>query len=100
MNLQDLKDKCIIVAKSVDQDDLCPPYSDIVRAELKTSGWVLVPRGNITLATFIVQVDLKGKIPTSVMNLIATRQPLSIYYVRLALEKDPSLRQSHLTSSS
>lgn len=72
----------------------CPARPSITRAELHASGWLIEPLiiddaiiAGASLVTYVVRTDLKGSIPTSVLNLLSERQPLVIHYVRGLLEK-------------
>lgn len=78
----------VIVAKSIDRDDLCAKNPEMVRGDIVMAGWVLTPMGKSTKVIYVVQVDLKGKIPASVVNLVSVKQPLCIHYLRKAMDED------------
>ena len=75
------------MARSFECDDLVPKNPDMVRAEILMAGWVLIPQGRYTIVTYIVQIDLKVKIPTSVVNVVSVKQPMCIHYLRQAMEE-------------
>jgi hypothetical protein len=87
-------------------DHLCPPgiYSSIsiitfsflsaaesgtVRAELILGGYVITPTSSSeTLVTYVVQSDLKGSLPTSVVNLVSGTQPLIVFAIKKTLTEE------------
>eukprot|EP00164_Ancoracysta_twista_P012608 GFYU01019844.1.p1 GENE.GFYU01019844.1~~GFYU01019844.1.p1 ORF type:complete len:195 (-),score=21.19 GFYU01019844.1:51-635(-) len=80
----------ILVGRSCEHPD-CPERKGYVRADLQHSGWILEPaddKNTSTKATYIVQIDLKGTIPTRIMNQASTKQPLCIYELRKMMGVD------------
>lgn len=56
---------------SIDRDELAPPTKGVVRGFLHIGGWKLQPLPedpNRTLATYQVELDMKGSIPGFVMT--------------------------------
>merc|ERR1711964_530349 len=56
----------VLTARSVEHDDedVCPPTKNAVRADIKLGGWVLEPLGNNnTRCTYMSCVDMKGSWP-------------------------------------
>jgi hypothetical protein len=78
----------VILGVSVDRPDLCPVNPEVVRSTVHLGGWVLTPinEGRATQATYVVHVDVGGKIPGTIMNVINTRQPLVVHYLNKALK--------------
>lgn len=73
----------------------CPEQKGFVRGELKTSGYVLRPMdgGAKTYAQYVVCVDPHGSIPTFVVNLVGTKQPLSLGKLRHFIESEQQQQQ-------
>jgi diazepam-binding inhibitor (GABA receptor modulator, acyl-CoA-binding protein) len=67
----------------------CPPKRGLVRGELVIGGWVLRPvnGGNATEVSYVVNLDLKGKIPSIIVNQIVTKQPMQINIIRRFLDE-------------
>ncbi len=76
-----------------------PEKPGVTRAKLLSGGWVLVPKGRVTLVSYFVQVDLRGSIPATVTNVISVKQPLCIHYVRKAMEEEDHDHVSVASSS-
>ncbi len=108
--LSNARDMCVVVRTSADHDTqrflisgrsvtcaAVPSVHGTVRATVFASGWIVEPYACGTPAagtggssvyskvTYITQVDIGGKVPAAVINLVAVRQPLSIHYVRLQM---------------
>merc|ERR1711974_360295 len=59
-----LPNKSLVLGGTAIQHDAMPPTKGNVRAEVKTAGWLLEPKGpNLTLVHTVIQVDLGGSIP-------------------------------------
>eukprot|EP01115_Flamella_aegyptia_P014368 TRINITY_DN812_c0_g1_i1.p1 TRINITY_DN812_c0_g1~~TRINITY_DN812_c0_g1_i1.p1 ORF type:complete len:214 (+),score=65.86 TRINITY_DN812_c0_g1_i1:37-642(+) len=72
---------------SCEHDD-CPEQKGFVRGEIKASGYHFKPTGdNSCKATYVVQIDPKGWIPTWLVNTVATKQPLILAKVKAVAEK-------------
>jgi len=63
--------------------DMCPPKSGKIRAEVHFSGWVLeVLSSNSTMATYIVDIDLKASLPNWVVEQFSEnegRKPWNLF---------------------
>jgi hypothetical protein len=83
-----LSDRSVaVVTFSERMDDLCPLEEGNVRAELILAGYVLRPTKGGTDCTYIVQSDLKGNIPTSIVNMVSANQPMVLANACKALEQ-------------
>lgn len=79
----------IVVAAFATSHKDCPDVEGHVRGELILGGWVLRPTGATSCEiNYIVQSDLKGSIPKTVVNLAAESQPMLVNGLRRVLEKD------------
>ncbi|KAI8921369.1 hypothetical protein DFJ77DRAFT_414979, partial [Powellomyces hirtus] len=60
-------------------DRASPTDSKRVRAHLTVAGWIIkpLPQGGVAV-TYIVQVDIKGNVPSSIIKVIQTQTPLCI----------------------
>jgi hypothetical protein len=73
------------VSTTHDKGDECKGF---VRGEIFSSGYYIKPIGDKECeCIYIVQLDPKGWVPTMVVNLVATKQPLVLAKMREALEK-------------
>ncbi|KAK9760632.1 hypothetical protein K7432_015161 [Basidiobolus ranarum] len=64
---------------STDEEDQLPNSNSCVRAQLDIAGWHFEEIGvNHVRVTYIVQMDPKGWIPSSLLNLLTTNIPLNI----------------------
>eukprot|EP01114_Cavostelium_apophysatum_P017241 TRINITY_DN5075_c0_g1_i1.p1 TRINITY_DN5075_c0_g1~~TRINITY_DN5075_c0_g1_i1.p1 ORF type:complete len:243 (-),score=56.78 TRINITY_DN5075_c0_g1_i1:25-753(-) len=89
----------LVCAHSVECSD-CPPTDDYVRGEIKTSGHLLERIDENTLKhTFVLLLNLKGSIPSFIMNLISTRQPLTAAGIRDYIEQNCSEPAKHENSA-
>lgn len=84
----------VTVAFSENFDDLCPPTSGVVRGELIIGGYVLIPRESGTQIHYVVQSNLRGTIPSSITNLVASGQPMLLAKIKQMLESRSSKRPS------
>ncbi|KAI9209294.1 uncharacterized protein BJ171DRAFT_112740 [Polychytrium aggregatum] len=100
-----------IVSTSVDPSQLSEieqaiytPYhqkskdSGFVRADLKLNGWILRRRDDGVAATYILDVDVKGSIPQSILRMIQTQSPMCILGISQYLGSHgplPFLLRSH-----
>jgi len=67
---------------SVPNDDDAPEQSGRVRANLTLAGWALRPSGEEdTDATYIVKIDPKGSLPTTIINHVVSEIPLCVVNV-------------------
>lgn len=81
--------RSIVVATSVDHEK-CPPAKNYVRAHCVVGGYLLTPLKDDPMkctVVYITQVDLKGSLPTSIMNQVSTEQPLNIDNIRKVITK-------------
>eukprot|EP01097_Dermamoeba_algensis_P004801 TRINITY_DN3080_c0_g1_i1.p1 TRINITY_DN3080_c0_g1~~TRINITY_DN3080_c0_g1_i1.p1 ORF type:complete len:381 (+),score=75.91 TRINITY_DN3080_c0_g1_i1:76-1218(+) len=71
------------------RDDQLPGKSGVTRAQFTSSGFAI--REDLgsrnCLVTFVLQFDLKGWVPASVMNAVAISQPMVLHQVDLAVQK-------------
>jgi len=75
---------CVIAGTSVEHPE-CPVKHKFVRAEVITGGWIIKPSNrspNRALVTYLMHLDLKGKIPVWIANLVLKSQPLCINAIR------------------
>jgi len=73
--------KFVCVSCSV-KDPACPELPGIVRGDVVSSAWVIVPHAkNESHVSFIGQVDFKGSVPIALINTVGRRQPLMIYHL-------------------
>jgi len=79
---------CLCIAESVEQSDLKEQYG-YVRGFLSASGFHIKPiegaKEPTCQVTYLLQVDLKGWIPTQVSDLVNQYQPLGILGIRKLL---------------
>ncbi|KAJ3348482.1 hypothetical protein HDU83_001304 [Entophlyctis luteolus] len=92
--LDNTGDSALIVSTSV-TDVLSPPdngyFSSYVRGEAKAIGWLLSQQGTDVLVTYIVEVDVKGQIPQSLISIIQVQAPLCIANVSSAIDSSGTL---------
>ncbi|KAJ3161788.1 hypothetical protein HDU86_006559 [Geranomyces michiganensis] len=70
-------------------DRSAPADSKRVRAHLTVAGWIIKPVPEGVAVTYVVQVDIKGSVPSSIIKVIQTQTPLCI------AEVFKFLRQKH-----
>ncbi|KAJ3167927.1 hypothetical protein HDU88_001874 [Geranomyces variabilis] len=70
-------------------DRSAPVDTKRVRAHLTVAGWIIKPVPEGVAVTYIVQVDIKGSVPSSIIKVIQTQTPLCI------AEVFKFLRQKH-----
>eukprot|EP01095_Lingulamoeba_sp_RSL-Kostka_P017435 TRINITY_DN903_c0_g1_i1.p1 TRINITY_DN903_c0_g1~~TRINITY_DN903_c0_g1_i1.p1 ORF type:complete len:223 (-),score=81.13 TRINITY_DN903_c0_g1_i1:60-728(-) len=79
-----------LVARSVEIDEI-EEVEGFVRAKVLNGGFNLKPveghENELTLITYVFQIDIGGWIPSSVANMINTYQPLSIIGIRKYMTK-------------
>ncbi|KAJ3235279.1 hypothetical protein HDU78_005277 [Chytriomyces hyalinus] len=91
--LSNTADEAFIVSTSV-VDKLAPPegfWGNYTRADAKAIGWVLKQNGPDVNMTYIVEVDAKGTIPTSLIKIIQVQAPLCIKHVAETISKNGAL---------
>ena len=69
-------DGSYIVAWNSVKDPEMPKRKGIVRAMMANSGFVIVPLQTSSLVTFVLQFDLKGWLPSTLMNQMISNQPM------------------------
>ncbi len=76
---------CIVAFISRERSDL-PVFRGTVRGQVEASGWVIQPMGDKpkSLVTYVCSVDLAG-MSSTLVNLVASKQPLVIAGVRKVL---------------
>jgi hypothetical protein len=57
-----------------------------VRGELVIGGFILKPLPDGTQCQYIVQSDLKGTIPGSIVNMVSSNQPMVLANIKKTLE--------------
>jgi hypothetical protein len=70
-----------------------PLRPTIIRSELHPSGWLIQPHpnnSNWSIVTFLTQVDLKGNISNTLINVLAKKWPLSIHKMRSFVQSKTS----------
>ncbi|KAJ3015493.1 hypothetical protein HKX48_004569 [Thoreauomyces humboldtii] len=68
-------------------DQSAPVDNKRVRAQLAVAGWILKPVQGGVMATYIVQVDIKGSVPSSIIKAIQTQTPMCIAEVLKYLQQ-------------
>jgi hypothetical protein len=81
------KNGTYIVAWRSVEDPLVPKKRGVVRALMSTSGFVITPLQRQSLVTFVLQFDLKGWIPTALMNQVTATQPMILAHIEKELIK-------------
>lgn len=73
----------LLVAFSIDHPS-CPPSPGFVRAELRSSGFIIRPLSNSSCSTvtYIIQFNAKGWLPTALSSMVSEYQPLRIAKIR------------------
>lgn len=91
---------CIVAAISRERSDL-PVFKGSVRGQVEASGWVIQPFNDKPkcVVTFVCSVDLAG-MSSTLVNLVASKQPLVVAGVRKVLtgtrdHREDSLDRSH-----
>ncbi|KAJ3088717.1 hypothetical protein HK102_008102 [Quaeritorhiza haematococci] len=69
-------------------DQKAPQDPNRVRGELALAGWVLKPSFGGVTTTYIVQVDVKGYIPSALIKRIQVQTPMCILEVEKYLEQN------------
>jgi len=86
-----LKDgRVVFVSFSEKFEDLCPLEENVVRAEQILAGFVLRVSPKGTICQYILQCDLRGNLPVSIINLVSSMQPMLLANIRTVLEADSS----------
>ncbi|KAI9090451.1 hypothetical protein DFS34DRAFT_718741, partial [Phlyctochytrium arcticum] len=67
-------------------DQVAPLDSKRVRAHLTLAGWIIRPIEDGLFISYIVQVDVKGSVPSSIIKMVQTQTPLCIARVLEYLE--------------
>lgn len=68
---------CICIYFISVEDDSMPPRPKVIRAETLVSGYIIRPTvENTSIITIITSNDIKGLIPTSIVNRVASKAPL------------------------
>ncbi len=78
----------IVFAFAEKFDDLRPPSDNPIRAEMPIGGYLLVPNPEGTKVTYVVQTDLKGSLPSSIVNFVSTSQPTILLTMKRMLDKE------------
>ena len=89
----------IFVSFSEPFDDVCPLVDGHVRGELIIGGYILKPTDTGTQCQYLVQSDLKGSIPSSIVNMVSSKQPMVLMNINDALvkEKRPVVKKGLVT---
>lgn len=82
-----LGDNRIVIVSFRDRHTKFPETDGVVRGDLILGGYVLTPSPQGTLVQYLVQSDLKGTIPSSVVNFVSSTQPMIVLNLRIILEK-------------
>ncbi|PRP86706.1 hypothetical protein PROFUN_02855 [Planoprotostelium fungivorum] len=81
----------VIASFSIDYDT-CPPKKGLQRAELLIGGYLLTPVTNGTEVIYVQFADLKGNLPTKLVNQANQKLPLCIDGVRKWMTKRECIR--------
>eukprot|EP01137_Pigoraptor_chileana_P008819 Opistho-2@56171 len=80
----------VVAGTSIASDLICREVPGVVRATVFASGWVMEPLDERrTMVTYVAQIDLKGNVPSRLINIISVKQPLCIAYLRKHMESLP-----------
>lgn len=73
----------LLAAFSIDHPS-CPPAPGFVRADLRSSGFIIRPLANSSCSsvTYIIQFNAKGWLPTALSSMVSEYQPLRIAKIR------------------
>ncbi len=80
--------RVVVVAFSEKFDDIKPPCDGHVRAEALLGGFLFTPVAEGTKIQYLVETDLKGSLPASVVNLAANSQPLLLATLKKIMGED------------
>merc|ERR1712159_281678 len=74
----------VISSESVDHPSV-PVDPKVIRSKIKRSGWVLEPLENgQTKATYVINIDVGGKLPRQIVSTVSYRQPMAVHFLRKA----------------
>jgi len=76
----------VVLWRSVKDPDV-PKKKGIVRANMGTSGFVITPLQSNSLVTLVLQFDLKGWVPSGVINQVVASHVMLINCVENQLKK-------------
>lgn len=73
----------LLAAFSIDHPS-CPPSPGFVRADVRSSGFIIRPLVNSSCSsvTYIIQFNAKGWLPTALSSMVSEYQPLRIAKIR------------------
>jgi hypothetical protein len=81
-----LGDNRIVIISFRDRHTKFAEIDGVVRGDLILGGYVLTPSPQGTLVQYLVQSDLKGTIPSSVVTFVSYTQPMIVANLRKILE--------------
>ncbi|KAJ3204407.1 hypothetical protein HDU67_009540, partial [Dinochytrium kinnereticum] len=94
----DADGECIYQVAASVVDGLVPEDPKRVRAELGLAGWALRRVEGGVRATYVVQVDIKGTVPASLLKLLQSQTPRAIKEIQTYLQTHgplPHLHRAH-----
>eukprot|EP01118_Nematostelium_gracile_P006731 TRINITY_DN2171_c0_g1_i1.p1 TRINITY_DN2171_c0_g1~~TRINITY_DN2171_c0_g1_i1.p1 ORF type:complete len:252 (+),score=58.45 TRINITY_DN2171_c0_g1_i1:193-948(+) len=91
-----LRDGSYVVCWRSVEEPLVPRRRGIVRAKMSTSGFVITPLQRQSLVTFVLQFDLKGWIPSNIINQITASQPMILSHIQNQIEPKSVLRTQNV----
>lgn len=73
----------LLAAFSIDHPS-CPPTPGFIRADLRSSGFIIrpLPNSSCSSVTYIIQFNAKGWLPTALSSMVSEYQPLRIAKIR------------------
>jgi hypothetical protein len=70
--------------------DLKPAVDGVIRGDMIIAGFLLTPLSEGCKVQYVLQLDLKGSIPSSVASLAASSQAMFLANIRKVMDKDKS----------
>jgi len=81
-------DGSVVVFGKMPETEDVPPVKGVVRGKCINSGYIFVPNeDNTTTLTFVMQLDMGGWLPTSIVNMVMVDEPLCLISFRDKVEE-------------
>jgi len=82
-------DKSVIIWGKCPEKEEVEPVKGVVRGKCISSGYIFVPNEDdtSTTITFVMQLDMGGWIPASIVNMVMVDEPLCLAQFRNLVEK-------------